>query len=175
MKDYDDVNAHLYLLYSTNYNGTGNPHNYTWQNISDEAYWSPGDYEWVESGIIDLSGIVGGQVYIAFQYDSEAGSSKTWQIDDVSISASPTSINSNVQEQEFTLYPNPAHDYISISTSSNKALDMSIYHSTGKLIKRELQIRQKSKINISDLSAGFYLIKIDDGMVSKTTSLVITK
>ncbi|NOR87065.1 MAG: DUF5017 domain-containing protein, partial [Bacteroidales bacterium] len=86
MMDYSDNSTYIYLLYSTNYSGTGDPNNASWTNISSQANWSSGDYNWVPSGDISLAGISGGQVYIAFKYESQAGSGKTWQIDDVSIS-----------------------------------------------------------------------------------------
>ena len=91
MKDYDDDNCFIYLMYSTNYSGTGNPNNATWTDISSSANWSNGDYTWTESGEINLASITGNQVYLAFKYDSQAGSGKTWQIDDVSITIDGTS------------------------------------------------------------------------------------
>lgn len=91
MKDYDDDNCFLYLMYSTNYSGTGNPNTATWTDISSSASWSDGDYAWTASGEISLASITGSQVYLAFKYDSQASSGKTWQIDDVSITIDGTS------------------------------------------------------------------------------------
>ena len=85
MKDYNDNNTHIYLKYSTNYSGSGNPNNATWTDISNLAVWSSGDYNWLPSGSIDLSFISGTSVHIAIEYDSQAGSGKTWEIDDYSI------------------------------------------------------------------------------------------
>lgn len=101
MKDYSDNNCFIYLQYSTNYSGSGDPNNASWTDLSSQANWSAGEYNWTASGAIDLSSISGGQVYIAFKYVSQSGSGKTWQIDDVSISADAASNNppliSNVQ------------------------------------------------------------------------------
>jgi hypothetical protein len=93
MMDYDDNNTFIYLKYSTNYSGTGNPNNASWTDISSQADWSLGDYEWTESGEIDLSNINGTSVHLAFVYVSENGSGKTWQIDDVSITVDGTANN----------------------------------------------------------------------------------
>jgi len=93
MKDYSDNNCFIYLMYSTNYSGSGDPNNATWTDISSQASWSAGEYIWTASGEIDLSSISGAQVYIAFQYDSQSGSGKTWQIDDVSITADASTNN----------------------------------------------------------------------------------
>lgn len=90
MKDYSDYSTFIYLKYSTNYSGSGNPNNASWTDLSSQAAWSGGDYEWTESGDIDLSSISGSSVYIAFVYESQDGSGKTWQIDDVSITVDET-------------------------------------------------------------------------------------
>ncbi len=174
MKDYDDVNTHLHLLYSTDYSGAGDPNNATWQNISDLADWSYGDYEWIESGEIDLSGITGNQVYLAFQYVSEAGSGKTWQIDDVSITADPTLVSS-LQSQSFEIFPNPAHEFIQISTAFVENVNVSIFHSSGKMVMKQQNIQKMNKIDISDLSAGYYLVRIENGEYIKTVSLVVNR
>lgn len=93
MKDYSDNNCFIYLMYSTNYSGSGDPNNASWTDISNQANWSAGEYVWTASGAIDLSSISGGQVYIAFKYVSQTGSGKTWQIDDVSITADASTNN----------------------------------------------------------------------------------
>lgn len=90
MMDYSDNSTFIYLKYSTNYSGSGNPNNASWTDLSAQANWSDGNYVWTESGNIDLSSINGNSVYIAFVYVSEDGSGKTWQIDDVSISLDGT-------------------------------------------------------------------------------------
>ena len=93
MKDFSDQNTFLYLLYSSNYSGSGNPNNANWIDISNQAIWSPGDYEWTNSGEISLNGISGNSVYVAFKYISQSGSGKTWQIEDVSITLDGSSNN----------------------------------------------------------------------------------
>lgn len=85
MKDYSDNNTHIYLKYSLNYEGSGDPNEADWTDISAMATWSPGEYEWIASGDIDLSSINGNSVHIAIEYTAQAGSGKTWQIDDFDI------------------------------------------------------------------------------------------
>ncbi len=85
MNNYSDENTFLKLKVSANYDGVSDPNSASWENISGEANWSSGDFEWIESGDIDLSSISGSEVYLAFQYVSLAGSGKTWQLDNISI------------------------------------------------------------------------------------------
>jgi len=59
----------------------------------------------------------------------------------------------------FKVYPNPAKDYISIQSNNIKINSVEVYNVIGKrlLISTELN---DSKLNISNLNAGVYLLKI---------------
>lgn len=102
MKDFNDNSTFIYLKYSTNYIGSGNPNNANWIDLSSQANWSSGNYEWIASGDIDLSSISGTSVYIAFVYESQDGSGKTWQIDDVSITIDGTNEAPEISNIEYS-------------------------------------------------------------------------
>jgi len=82
---YEDIYHPIQVKYSTDYSGTGDPVSATWNNLT--ATWSAENSEaWTISGNIDLSGIIGSEVYIAFHYTSSGtggGSCALWQIDDI--------------------------------------------------------------------------------------------
>lgn len=90
-KNFDDtgIERGLRVLVSTDYDGEGNPEDFTWTDISDRVEnYSSGGYEFVSSGDIDLSddAFQGDAVYIAFQYLSSgtgAGSSEAWEVDNI--------------------------------------------------------------------------------------------
>jgi len=83
-KNYDG--GSIQLFYSTDFDGLSNPAtNGTWTELTDQATWSTGNYEWVNSGIIDISAINGTAVYFAFKYTSSDTDGATWQIDDFTI------------------------------------------------------------------------------------------
>jgi len=82
----DDENNYLKLMYSTDYSGLGDPALATWTEIS---FTQPSSTEtWTSSGNIWLSEIPG-PAYIAFKYHYEAGSYKSWQVDNISIHEAP--------------------------------------------------------------------------------------
>jgi hypothetical protein len=56
---------------------------------------------------------------------------------------------------DLDFYPNPAHQSITISQSN---CTTNIYTNTGRLIKTSI----KKQINVSDLSSGLYVIKIEE-------------
>jgi len=78
----------LELYVSNDYTGEGDPNAATWLDLTDSVNWSTGNYEYVESGAIDLSGIEG-TGYFAFKYtSSEDDGAQLFQIDSVTVTAS---------------------------------------------------------------------------------------
>ncbi|WP_144395473.1 choice-of-anchor J domain-containing protein [Pleionea sediminis] len=73
----------LKLLISTDY--SGDVSTATWTDISDRADWSAGSWEWAESGEVDITDFIGGNITVAFQYTSSDAGSATWRIDYVRI------------------------------------------------------------------------------------------
>ena len=86
---YTDTYHPIALKYSTNYSGSGDHSSATWNTVPGSYTWSTENSEaWISSGDIDISGIIGTQVYFAFQYTSSgtgSASSSQWEIDDVLI------------------------------------------------------------------------------------------
>ena len=74
---------------------------------------------------------------------------------------------SQIKERNLLLYPNPTSDYINFS---EEVKETSIFDSLGRLVKTA---KATSKINISDLPSGIYVVMTTDkyGM-SKTTKII---
>jgi len=75
--------ASLGVYISTDYTGDGNPQNASWTELTANIATSPsGSYgDWTASGEVDLSSY-SGDVYIAFKYNSDAGQSGVFYLDD---------------------------------------------------------------------------------------------
>lgn len=95
-KNFDDggVDQGLLVKISTDYDGQGNPEDFTWTDITNRegAVYSEGGFEFVSTGAIDISDdeFQAEEVYIAFQYISSGtggGSSELWQVDDILVRA----------------------------------------------------------------------------------------
>lgn len=79
----DDADNYLKLFYSTDYTGIGDPVSAIWTEL---VFTQPtNEQEWVSSGEIDLSAITGTSVWFALKYRYEAGSYRSWQIDNIVI------------------------------------------------------------------------------------------
>ncbi|MEI7981227.1 MAG: lamin tail domain-containing protein, partial [Bacteroidota bacterium] len=98
----------LEVLISSDYNGTGNPNEFTWTTLS--ATLSPGNWVWTPSGDVDVSSLEGTAVYIGFKFTSTDTESSTWEVDDIQIlgisSSGPLPEPTNYPSN-FTAVPSP--------------------------------------------------------------------
>lgn len=78
----------LKVYYSTNYTGTGDPTVADWTRLNN-IQLSTGNFTWVKSGDIDLSGISGTNVSIAFKYTCTTSSVPTWEITKIKLNGFP--------------------------------------------------------------------------------------
>lgn len=82
----------LALKVSNDYDGIGNPNDFTWDDITTSAVWSPGSWTWQNSGVVNLSAYNGTAVYLAFVYTSTTDAASTWEIDNILITGVQQSI-----------------------------------------------------------------------------------
>lgn len=74
----------------------------------------------------------------------------------------PLSLQTDVQEfdyNQFTAYPNPAHDYLRISSKNGQCSVVSFYNLAGKRVM-EAPFNESELINISELQPGFYIARV---------------
>jgi hypothetical protein len=81
-----------------------------------------------------------------------------------------TSQNFNQNNLEVSVYPNPAKDVLNIEMT-NEVKSVEIYNFQGQKV---LESNQK-QINVSNLSSGMYMIKVQDSENSVATKKVILK
>lgn len=76
----------------------------------------------------------------------------------------------NAEALAVSIYPNPAKDVVYISTQGRT--EVQIVDLNGKLLQSSI-FNLQSSINISDLSAGIYIIHSTAGSKTQTTKLVV--
>lgn len=82
----------------------------------------------------------------------------------------------NSKNNNFSIYPNPAKDFINIKLSQhNKPINISITNLMGQTVKYEKYKSSENNIrlNISSIKAGTYLLKIDNGDEIEYQKIVI--
>ncbi len=149
----------LEVKISTDYDGTSDPNLANWNDLSAEL--SPGSWEWVHSGLIDISSFAGsGDFYIAFKYTSTNSEASTWEVDEILITAdSGVGITEHNKTQCY-VYPNPVKEYISIMTEK-EVMVIKVFSLNGNLVY-EVNNPECKQQNVGQLKKGIYIISLFD-------------
>lgn len=87
-----------------------------------------------------------------------------------------SNINENCSyEKYYSLYPNPAHNYLTVSTENEGTFSISCYDVHGKLIFSEILTNSKQTLNISFLKQGLYLLHFKNKNEIIQTSKLLKK
>jgi len=77
------------------------------------------------------------------------------------------------KESSFSIYPNPANNFISIDTDVTAQVRVQILNYKGQVVKEESLVNVSSQINVSDLSSGIYFVNILINDSVSTEKLII--
>ena len=148
----------LQVLVSLDYDGQGEPGEYTWFDITDAFDFSTGNYEWVESGtlVIDYDELVPGHYHFAFLYTSTDEAAASWEIDYVKlIGKTLVSVNEN-NAQTVSIYPNPAREQVSFNLDSDA--QVIVFDVTGRMVSEMNAAAGNAQLNVSELVNGVYFV-----------------
>ena len=163
----------LEAMISNDYDGS-DPTTASWTLLEFET--STGYFEWISSGDIDVSGIDGTAVYIAFKFTSSSQESATWEVDEIMITgAELTGIGEkNAFDAELNICPNPAATIVKITSSSNDELSVKLYSLTGTVVQEKVSFSTSTSIDISNLAGGVYFLQfIDENGNVKIEKLIV--
>ena len=148
----------LRVVLSTDYDGQSDPSDFDWEDITDAFDFSTGNYEWVESGAVNVIDIVdGSSFYIAFIYTSSDNEASSWEIDYVKVWGKFTaSVGENAQV--IGLYPNPASETVSFMLDDDA--EVSIFDMTGRKVNVQGCKAGQAQINVSELESGVYFVNV---------------
>jgi hypothetical protein len=165
------VGPELQLMISEDYDGQGNPNDFSWTDYSDAADWSSGNYEWVHSGDIGLN-LSGSTVSIAFKYTSTADDAAVWQVDDILVYGEELVGLSENPNTIARFWPNPVSDVLNLSLMADA--EVGITDITGRTVFEASLKQGENQLNISQLIQGAYVIKIKsvDGKIAVSKLVV---
>lgn len=160
----------LRILVSTNYDGTGNPNNFAWDNLSSEAQWPSGDpyWEWTPSGTIDLSAYTSETIYIAFVYTSNSDAA-TWEVDNIRVQGEGAGIPENLPSVNLSIWPNPGNGVFYFN-AEKPLQSIEVFNVTGMQVYNFTGSESQGQIDLSDLGKGIYVARIttaDDEILSR--------
>ena len=151
----------LQVKVSVDYDGQSEPTDFDWVDITDAFDFSTGNYEWVESGDVDIWGILDGYAlgypdfYVAFVYKSTSESASSWEIDYVKVvSYGAEAVEEN--NQTIGLYPNPAREQVSFMLESDA--QVSIFDITGRKVSETECKAGQTQLDVNELVNGVYFV-----------------
>jgi photosystem II stability/assembly factor-like uncharacterized protein len=68
--------------------------------------------------------------------------------------------NTNLNNQSYKIYPNPSNGIFQIESSKNAATNIEVYNIAGGLVYQNNFSNKLTTINLSELSAGLYIVKL---------------
>ena len=166
----------LEVFFSNDYDGE-DPTEATWTALNCDL--STGNYEWVESGDIDLSSFNGTMCYIGFKYTCEESAAAAWEVDDIIlvgmtsdpvVNVTPLALNGfsytegngPSDEQSFTvagfnlsgniIISEASHYEISLASGDDFAAQSAITlnHSNGTIEETTIYVRLKAGLAVGE-------------------------
>lgn len=135
--------------------------------------------EWVKEDI-DLSAYLGQNIKIRFTLDTDFYTEYDGiYLDDIlvrKITATTTSINNLLLEDDLVLCPNPSTGLFTLQNPNQKLVDLNVYSTMGQLVFQTKNSNEVSTIlNLSDFSPGIYFLKVKSGYNELTKKIVVEK
>ncbi len=152
----------LQVKASINYNGTGNPNNFTWTDFTDQAIWPTGSpfFEWTHSGYFNVNIQGSDDFYVAFVYYSTDTESATWEVDNIMISGQYISGISGLTKQVgINIYPNPGNGLFNIQSEVDFD-QIEVFTVAGQLVHTQAVSNRSFNLDLNHLNKGFYMMSL---------------
>ena len=147
----------LRVTISMDYDGQSDPSDFEWEDITDAFDYSTGDYEWVESGELNVIDYAeNGSFYIAFIYTSSDEAASSWEIDYVKVWGKFTAAVNDNEMACVSLYPNPAREQVSFTLDNDAQIN--IFDVTGRMVREMNVAAGNAQLNVSELENGVYFV-----------------
>lgn len=166
------------LMVSSNYSGSGDPTTATWTDITSRARWSSGNYAVVNTDSVELTDYVGGTIYVAFKFASQATQDYLYKIDNIQVFAVLPSTNTpdaiqDIQRANVAIYPNPAENNFFLKTEKRGSLEL--LDAVGRVVLNENIEIGLNNIELNDINKGVYIVHIILENGSESVSKLIVR
>jgi hypothetical protein len=172
MSAYKYTGPPLQCLISNDYDGVGNPGNFSWLPLT--ATWSSGNWVWTPSGNINISGVSGPAVYVAFKYTSTATESSTWELDDIIITGDLIiGVDEHQQAANFSIQPNPAEGKTNLVFSGNQEKRIQVLTLMGQNVLETTTTARNFTLDLDNFNSGIYFVKVSVGQAVTIQKLIV--
>jgi len=151
----------LSVAISSDYDGNSDPSDFDWVYITSSFNYSTGNYEWVESGKVDIAPMVPNypsSFYVAFIYISSDEMAASWEVDGVKVTGTNVNAVNEVEMSAISLYPNPASEQVSFMLEDNA--EVSFFDMTGRMVSTTNCEAGQAQINVSEMANGVYFVNV---------------
>ena len=83
------------------------------------------------------------------------------------------STQSNFEELEVSVYPNPTNDFITVALPNNLVFDLTLYALNGAIVLHENEVKQSKSLDLTGLAKGFYTLEIKSDNFKRTEKIVL--
>jgi hypothetical protein len=125
------------------------------------------DFSVGDVGYTSLAFSPSGEPYVAYEDYGNSSKATVMKFDSVMVGIQDS------KESEFSLYPNPAGDKITIEISEHQApCQLSMMNLNGEEVLSLTLIKPKTKIDISNLPNGIYFVRVTNDKSVEVGKLV---
>ena len=165
--------APMKVMLSQDYDGSSDPNDFTWVDLSEDFTFSDGNFSWVESGILNIDLFSNTTLYLAFKYTSnpDDGAGK-WEVDNLLLTGI---MNGGVSDQDLlslNVYPNPSHGMYQIENNESKIFEINVFNILGKQIMETVNTRDNYTLDILDFDNGIYFLQVVSDHQKRTISII---
>ena len=153
--------------YANNWENNPTENNYTdvgnWQTLTwDMSAWDSSWKTYMSAVVFFFD--------ITAAADADPANDTFW-VDDFQFGEFATLSTSKISISDVSIYPNPAKDILNIS-AGEKIDSATIFDLTGRIVKISNPYKEVFNFNISDLSNGVYLVKLNAGDKESTIKFI---
>jgi hypothetical protein len=156
-----------------------------------QTYASPDGVQW-QMYLNQYVAMENDCIYVGlFAYNEQTGSEVTAIFDNVSISNSSSTLNTDVnsttfgeslndmEQAELNVFPNPAGDFMTVDlgkVNSEEQIDILLFNNAGQQVRQRIDVQNaQEEFQISDLDAGTYNVIVKIGKQIQSKKLIVVK
>ncbi|MBR6774897.1 MAG: T9SS type A sorting domain-containing protein, partial [Bacteroidales bacterium] len=134
--------------------------------------WS-GEDNWSEESFILTEGLRTLEWTYSKDVYAESGQDCAW-VDNIKFPPTAVIVDvETVEEKDIAIYPNPARDFVKVSTDNGQQTTVRIYNTLGMLVDEFEMNSGEIEINVSDYKSGIYFINISNEESNVTKKIVV--
>lgn len=119
---------------------------------------------WLETRVFTVEGV--------YEYECTVGTHASTQFGSITVTGTPSSVDTQEGEVAWSIYPNPAQSEFRISNVSPGTI-VTLFNIAGAMVKQFQVNADPMTLNVSDLPVGCYIVSLENNTRITRKKLVI--